>query len=352
MVRWSRGKKKPRHSRWRSEREEWKIKRPRHSKCRSEAGRGRKRPQHSRWYGEVGERPRHSRWHGEVGERPRHSRWHDEVWKGETSALKMARDVDTHLIWLQGYDGAEGKDEGVHIFHVKVVPIYQRQSMCIEGLQAYTPSLLRENPISVFMSRSWTAARASTKGQSKKSPLLLVPTHLSINHVGNHHNLIRVSIGKLERQLCGLYIERQHNGVRSLDEVVSLSDDWDIIALAFDVVPQATKYLHINGDSHMANTCKCGVVSNVGCGITHPPLSSNCLTPTTSVVYIFLRVHADDWNRCARRHSHRMHATPTPHTTYTLHHSLTNSVCSLHYSTRTNNGEFLKSCDFAQDLYP
>nr|CAD7194481.1 unnamed protein product [Timema douglasi] len=205
---------------------------------------------------------------------------------------------------------------------------------------------------------------------------MLVPTHLSINHVGNHHNLIRVCIGKLKRQLCGLYIERQHNGVRSLDEVVSLSDYWDIIALAFDVVPQATKYLHVNGDSHMAYTCKCDVASNVGRGITHPPLSSDCLTPTTSVVYIFLRVHADDWNRCARRHvtcngldrlqlvlsllrADKTRALPMLDRRGERGHANTieycdsaSDVCSLHYSTRTNNGEFLKSCDFAQDLYP
>lgn len=38
-------------------------------------------------------------------------------------------------------------------------------------------------------------------------------THLSINHVGNHHNLIGLCVWELQWQFGGLYVVSQNNRV-------------------------------------------------------------------------------------------------------------------------------------------
>lgn len=39
------------------------------------------------------------------------------------------------------------------------------------------------------------------------------PTHLSIDHVGHHHDLIALRVWELQRQFGRLYVEGQNNGV-------------------------------------------------------------------------------------------------------------------------------------------
>lgn len=38
-------------------------------------------------------------------------------------------------------------------------------------------------------------------------------THLSIDHVGDHHNLIGFCVWEFQRQFGRLYVESQNNGV-------------------------------------------------------------------------------------------------------------------------------------------
>lgn len=56
-------------------------------------------------------------------------------------------------------------------------------------------------------------ANTFVKNRATTQPSKLCTAHLSVDHVRDHHDLVALCVGKLQREFGGLYVKRQNNRV-------------------------------------------------------------------------------------------------------------------------------------------
>ena len=83
------------------------------------------------------------------------------------------------------------------------------------------------------------------------STLLSCSPHLSIHHVGYHHDTVSSRVWELQRQLSSLYVKCAHNRLRAVRLIFHQANLWVVKAMTFDLVPVAHVQLQVYGHSHM-----------------------------------------------------------------------------------------------------
>jgi hypothetical protein len=100
------------------------------------------------------------------------------------------------------------------------------------GFGVYSKSSISALTISRLVMRNPYNTESVVVGRRENS------THLTINHVRNHHDLIRLVVWELERRLGRLDIEGHDDGLGSTDSLLD-EVDGDVAVESDDFVPKS-----------------------------------------------------------------------------------------------------------------
>lgn len=80
---------------------------------------------------------------------------------------------------------------------------------------------------------------------------MLISPHLSINHVGDHHDLVSRCIRELEGQFSCLDVVGEHNAVWPHEDVAAVRDDGRTRTAAAHAVPPPHRQTQVYGHPHV-----------------------------------------------------------------------------------------------------